>query len=616
MTSSSSRELRTRAENAVRMTRRDVAALQNQDVQRLVYELQVHQIEVEMQNESLRSAQHDIEKLHEQYQELFDCAPVAYLMLDASGAIVRANTAAVMLIGDNRSRLIGQRLSAFFANEDVLALQQHLRSAQSNTRALTELRLKPVNGLHIHVRMDTSVIPSLEDTWLIVLTDISERKRSVEALERLNAELESRVATRTAELETRNHQLEAEILVRTRSETYRMSLETKLREVQRLESLGTLAAGIAHDFNNLLVGVLGNSDLMLLAPELPERFREPLAQIKQAGRRAADLTRQMLMFAGRGHPILAKVSLPLVITDGFESVRGRVADRIELQAQIDPDIPVIEADRGQLHQVIVNILNNAIEAMNGPGAITVRVSAEQLSASALAEFQYPGDASPGNFVVLQVQDTGPGIAAEIITRIFDPFFTTKFTGRGLGLATVFGIVHSHRGAIRVRTPAGGGTSFEIAFPAAAVKRESERPRRLSEPGWSRTGSVLLIDDDDLVRSVVAQLLTALGYTVTAADGGEAGLKLFGSANPRFDLVVVDWQMPGLSGEQVLKLLREVDAELPLILISGYSTDDLASNDPHLIRLQKPMTLAQLQEAVRVVTDEKVVKSRHVAHLQH
>jgi PAS domain S-box-containing protein len=616
MTSSSSRELRTRAENAVQMTRREVATLQTQDVQGLVYELQVHQIEIEMQNESLRSAQRDIEKLHEQYQELFDCAPVAYLLLDATGAIVRANTAAVMLIGDNCSRLIGQRLSAYFASEDLLALQQHLRSAQSNTRALCELRLKPVNGLHVHVRMDTSVIPSLEGNWLIVLTDISERKRSVEALERLNIELESRVAARTAELETRNRQLEAEILARTRSETHRTSLESRLREMQRLESLGTLAAGIAHDFNNLLVGVLGNSDLMLLAPELPERFREPLAQIKHSGRRAADLTRQMLMFAGRGRPILAKVSVPLVITDGFESVRSRVADRIELRAQIGADIPVIEADRGQLHQVIVNLLHNSIEAMNGPGSITVRVSAEQLSASALAEFQYPGDASPGKFVVLQVKDTGPGIAAEIMSRIFDPFFTTKFTGRGLGLATVFGIVHSHRGAIRVRTSQAGGTSFEIAFPAATVKRDSERPRRVSESGWSRTGSVLLIDDDDIVRSVVAQLLTAVGYTVTAADGGEAGLKLFGSANPPFDLVVVDWQMPGLSGDQVLKLLRELEPELPVILISGYSADDLAGNDPRLIRLQKPMTLAQLQEAVRVVTNDNALATRGLAQLQH
>jgi PAS domain S-box-containing protein len=616
MTSSSFRELRTRAENAVRMTRREVATLQSQDVQGLVYELQVHQLEIEMQNESLRSAQHDIEKLHEQYQELFDCAPVAYLLLDATGAIVRANTAAVMLMGDNRSRLIGQRLSAYFASEDVLALHQHLRSAQANTRALCELRLKPVNGLHVHVRMDTSVIPSLEGTWLIVLTDISERKRSVEALERLNAELESRVAARTAEIETRNKQLEAESLARTRSETRRASLETKLHEVQRLESLGTLAAGIAHDFNNLLVGVLGNSDLMLLAPELPDRFREPLAQIKHAGRRAADLTRQMLMFAGRGRPILAKVNLPLLIADGLESVRSRVADRIELQAQIGAEVPAIEADRGQLHVVIMNLLNNAIEAMNGPGAITVSVSAEQLSASELAEFQYPGDASPGSFAVLRVQDTGPGIAAEIVSRIFDPFFTTKFTGRGLGLATVFGVVHSHRGAISVRTPPAGGTSFEIAFPAATAKRDSERPRRLSEPGWSRSGSVLLIDDDDAVRNVVAQLLTALGYAVTAADGGKTGLELFGAANPPFDLVVVDWQMPGLSGEQVLKLLRTLDPELPMILISGYSTEELAGHDPRLIRLQKPMTLAQLQEAVRMVTDDRAVTSRRLAHVQH
>lgn len=612
----SSVELRTLAEVAVRLTRTEVSALPKQDVQRLVYELQVHQIEIEMQNESLRFAQRDIEKSQERYQELFDCAPAAYLMLDATGHIVRANTSAIMLIGESGSRLVGQRLASFFVADHVVALQEHLSNAQWHTRASCELRLNPVDGQSVHVRVDTSVIPSTAADCLVVLTDISERKRGVEALERLNAELEARVFDRTAELEARNRQLEAEILARTRSEADRKLLENKLREVQRFESLGTLAAGIAHDFNNLLVGVLGNSDLMLLAPELPERFREPLAQIKQAGRRAADLTRQMLMFAGRGRPMLSRVSLPLLVVDGLESVRTRVSERIQLQTQISTDVPAVDADRGQLHQVVMNVLNNAIEAIDGAGSISVRVSHQRLSAVALVEFQYPGDASPGEFAVVEIQDSGPGIAPEIVSRIFDPFFTTKFTGRGLGLAAVFGVVHSHRGAIRVRTPATGGTTFEIALPVAAVRHEAERSRRISEPSWTSTGSVLLIDDDDAVRSVVAQLLGALGYAVTAAEGGEAGLDMFGAADPPFDLVVVDWQMPGVSGEQVLKSLREVDPNLPMILISGYSTEDLASSDPHIIRLQKPMTLAQLREAVQSVTGATTVARRGLAGVRN
>lgn len=605
---SSSAKLRTQAEDVLRMTRRDVSALPKNDVQRLVYELQVHQIEIEMQNDSLRSAQRDLEQSYEQYQELFDCAPAAYLLLDATRRIVRANMSAVMLIGE--SQLAGVPLASFFDSDDVLALHEHLRNAQWNSRALCELRLRARHGEHTFVRIDTSVMPSSAADCLVVLTDISERKRSLDALERLNRELEARVAARTVELEARNHQLESEIIARTHSETQRKALEVKLSEVSRLESLGTLAAGIAHDFNNLLVSVLGNSDLMLLASDLPARFREPLSQIQRAGKRAADLTRQMLTFAGRSRPMFSRVSLPLLVVDGLESVRSRISDDIQLQARLGSEVPAIDADRIQLHQVVMNLVNNAIEAVDPKGVVTVEVNHERLSASELAEFHHPG-VSSGDFVVLRVQDSGPGIPAEIGSRIFDPFFTTKFAGRGLGLATVFGVVLSHRGAIRVRSPATGGTTFEVAFPVAAkqARHDSEAPRLLPTSAWSTAGSVLLIDDDSAVRSVVAQLLTALGYAVTAAESGEAGLELFAAANPPFDLAVVDWQMPGLTGGEVLKLLRAQKAELPVILISGYITQELPPVDPRVVRLQKPMTLAQLREAVQALVEDTSPRAR-------
>jgi two-component system, cell cycle sensor histidine kinase and response regulator CckA len=197
-----------------------------------------------------------------------------------------------------------------------------------------------------------------------------------------------------------------------------------------------------------------------------------------------------------------------------------------------------------------------------------------------------------------------------LPRIFDPFYTTKFTGRGLGLATVLGIVQSHHGAIRVSsTPAEGGTSFEIAFPVAVIRRESERPRRPTDADREGAGSVLLIDDDDMVRAVMKQLLSALGFQVTAANGGIEGLELFQTAVTRFDLVVLDWLMPGFSGEQVLQRLRELDPLLPMILISGYSAEDLAVSDARVTRLQKPMTLSQLQDAVQTVAGKGLRSAR-------
>lgn len=405
---------------------------------------------------------------------------------------------------------------------------------------------------------------------------------------------------RAAQLEARNKQLEEEVRVRCNNESQLKARESKVRDTIRLESIGTLAAGIAHDFNNLLVSVLGNSDLMSLAPDLPEHLRVPLAEIKHAGRRAADLTQQMLMFAGQGRPILSRVSLPLVVLHGLESVRHRASERVQFETEITVDLLEVDADRNQLHQVVMNLLNNAIEAIDDHGVIAVGVTQELLSADELSEFQFSGDALPGVFAVLRVQDSGPGISAEIVSRIFDPFFTTKFTGRGLGLATVFGVVVSHRGAIRVRTPSTGGTVFEIALPRTTVLRDSGCPRQLADAVSPGTGCVLLIDDDDRVRSVMAQLLAVLGYSVTTADGGKTGLELFAAKEASFDLVVVDWQMPGLSGEQVLKSLREQDPDLPMILISGYCTDDLSTSDAHLTRLQKPMTLGQLREAIRTV----------------
>jgi CheY-like chemotaxis protein len=201
-------------------------------------------------------------------------------------------------------------------------------------------------------------------------------------------------------------------------------------------------------------------------------------------------------------------------------------------------------------------------------------------------------------VILQVEDSGPGIASADLPRIFDPFFTTKFTGRGLGLATVLGIVQGHGGALRVRSTRDAGTRFELAFPIGQAAAEASRHPPSTEEPWTGEGSALLIDDDDSVRAVVAQMLSGLGLRVTAVGSGEAGLAKFCAAEGRFDLVVLDWLMPGMSGEQVLAALRATDPMVPVILISGYSAENLTTPDAHLTCLQKPMTAAQLRQAVR------------------
>jgi len=268
------KELRARAEDVLRMTRREVASMPTQDVQRLVYELQVHQVEFEMQNESLRSAQHDLERSQEQYHELFDSAPAGYLMVSAAGIIARANAAVMQLVGRPASKLIGQRFSSLVDRRDLPVLQVHLDAARWEKRSSCEVRLAQKVGPAIPVRLDITPVPSRSADFLIVLTDMSERQRQLELVERMNQELEARVTARTAELAARNLELQAEIAARERSETQRQALETQLREAQRLESLGMLAGGIAHELNNLLVGVVGNADLVLADPALPAQPRK------------------------------------------------------------------------------------------------------------------------------------------------------------------------------------------------------------------------------------------------------------------------------------------------------------------------------------------------------
>jgi PAS domain S-box-containing protein len=589
-------DLRARAERAVHMTRRDFSELAALEAQEVLHELQVHQVELEMQNESLRLAQLDLERSSEQYRQLFDHAPVGYLILDAAGAVQRANTTAVSMLGVPRIRLLGQPFAGCVAGGDLAGLDRLLTRLTPGTRNSWEVRLRLTKAGVTHVRIDTSVIAGVSGC-MVVLTDISDRVRSLEGEQRLHLEREADLAGRIAALEAQNRTLEAEIARTKLHETQRLHEEGRTRDADRLQSLGMLAAGIAHDFNNLLVGVLGNADLLLQTPALPEAWREPLTLIKRAGRNASDLTRQLLVFAGLGRLSMAPTDFSLLVSDALDLLRSELSSSVVVKTRIDPDLPAIMADRGQVHQVVMNLVTNAIEALGGRGEITIRLREVLLDARELDTCQPRTDARPGGFVSLQVQDSGPGIDAATQVRIFDPFFTTKFTGRGLGLATALGIVQSHHGTMRVRSKPGHGAIFEVAFPLAETPRESEVPVSAPETAWFGSGSVLLIDDDVMVRKVVSQLLERLGYEVTVAESGDDGLEKFRSSSQPFDFVVLDWLMPGTSGEQVLNALRALEPELAVILVSGYSIEDLAKYDRRAARVQKPMTLADLQEAM-------------------
>ena len=369
--------------------------------------------------------------------------------------------------------------------------------------------------------------------------------------------------------------------------------EEEMRETAKLESLGVMAGGIAHDFNNLLTGILGN--VSLLSESLRVENQGPADDIRLAAERAADLTRQMLAYSGRGKFEVRATDLTVVVREILRLVKPSIEKNIDIQLDLTDDVWT-ESDPTQINQVVMNLLINAGEAMEEKaGVIRVRTGRQRVDAAFLARASVASaEAAPGEYVFLEVSDNGKGMDEATRARIFDPFFTTKFTGRGLGLAAVLGIVRGHRGVLCVSTMVGIGTTFTVLFPLSEAKAPSSA--RI-EPAIRRgQGFILLADDEDLVLRFATAALTRHGYKVRTARQGEQALDAFRKDHEQIDAVVLDLMMPGMSGEDALNGIRKVDASVPVIVSSGY-------NEREVVRrltaqkingfLQKPYTASQL-----------------------
>jgi len=609
--------LRERAERLMREPGALRGAHTSRNVLHQLRELQLHQVELELQNEQLlaterslalqndrlRALEHELERSRAEYRELFDLAPLGYITLDPSGVIGCANRAAEALLG---AALGGRQmtLAEFTEGADLRALRAHLRAAALGPDAC-EVRLNRPDGSGTYARVESRPAPN--GGCLTMLTDISDRKRAEEALSRTNGEL----VERTGELAARNAALESAEAARAASEAERSALAARLRDAERLESLGLLAGGIAHDFNNLLVGVMANADVLLeTMPDLAENARAGLQTIKRATRSAADLTRQLLVYAGRGQVTLRPVQLDRSIRECLQLLRARVPEGVELCSELAAEERWINADAGQLQQVIGNLVTNGLEALgNGAGRVIVRTRLDHLDARALESFPHVSRARPGAFAVLQVEDTGMGIDQAHLSRIFEPFFTSKFTGRGLGLASVRGIVRSHDAALRVRSEPGRGSSFEIAWPLATPSDLAETAEPRVTRHWRQTDQVLVVDDDPMVRRSLAQQLSHFGFSVTEVGSGPEALELFRAEPSRFRLAVIDQTMPDLPGDRVIEGLHQLAPALPVVLVSGYSAGAPLADGDCVAFVAKPMTLSDLQKALSRLLDGPVETSR-------
>jgi PAS domain S-box-containing protein len=383
--------------------------------------------------------------------------------------------------------------------------------------------------------------------------------------------------------------------------------DRKVQEMQKLESLSVLAGGIAHDFNNLLTVILGNASVAKM--ELPpgSSAQECLADINEASLNAAALCKQMLAYSGRGRFMVQTLDLGELVEQTAQMLKISISKKAVLRFLLEKGLPPVEVDATQLQQVIMNLVINASEAVGDTsGVITISTGLTRVDRDYLHSTLMDPDLPMGDYVSLEVSDSGHGMRAETQARIFDPFFTTKFTGRGLGLAAVLGIVHGHQGAMKVYSELGRGSTFKVLFPAATGARKTAQAPPPAIPAWQGKGTVLVVDDEEAMRSTVVRMMRPMGLDPVLAANGRDAVEIFRTNPAQFALVLLDLTMPHMDGEQTFTELRRLRPDVRVVLMSGYSAyESLVRFDgtgPASF-LKKPFTIHTLHATIQKVLTE-------------
>ncbi len=501
------------------------------------------------------------------YQAISDAAMDGIVMMDARGRISFVNPAAERLFGYPASELIGHALHALLAaSPPVLNYQPALAPFFATGLGKTMGRTIEVQGRHRdgHALPVELSISSLRhnDTWqaVAIIRDISERKRHEAEKEKLNHEL---------------------------------------LQAYKMEAIGTLAGGIAHDFNNLLTAILGFSELV--KDDLPEESQAhaDLEKVIGAGKRARDLTRQILAFSRQSEQEKMPVKMQLILKEALKLLRASIPSTIAIGQDVEPDCPSVLADPGQLHQIIMNLCTNAYQAMKATGGtLTVGLRPVRLDQATVEGMV---GLNPGEFVQLTVADSGTGVPPEVAARIFEPFFTTKPQGEGtgMGLAIVHGIVAELGGAVQVISSPGQGAEFQVFFPVAPGF-ESDQTQPDSDGGHHGHEQILLVDDEGSVLEISTRNLTRFGYTVTARTSSTEALAAFRARPDKFDLVLTDQAMPNMTGMDMAREILKIRA-VPIILMTGFAdaaTSGLAKAAGISEVLAKPVELNDLTKAIR------------------
>jgi len=396
--------------------------------------------------------------------------------------------------------------------------------------------------------------------------------------------------------------ISTDITDRIRADEERQVLAARLQHAQKLESLGILAGGIAHDFNNLLAVILAGADLARSHPTLPMDARQDLDNVVSASEAAAALCKQLLAYSGRGQLQVTSVNLSELVSQMTRLLEVSLSKKARLECQLDSGLPLIAADAAQVQQVVMNFITNASDALGDePGTISVSTSLAVIGPSGLPNQRAGEPLTPGNYVCLEVRDTGCGMSEESRSRLLEPFYTTKVAGRGLGLAAIAGIVRGHHAGLDLTSSPGNGSTFRVFFPIPERPLPSlvSRPPSMHDVGPS--AKVLVVDDEPLVRLVAQRALERGGFEVVLAENGRQAVEIFSQPGTRIALVLLDLSMPEMDGEQTLVELRRIEPGVQVLLSSGYdqsSTTRAPLGGRVASFLQKPYSARALVEAVR------------------
>ena len=552
-----------------------------------------------------RRAEELLQESERRYRHIVEHASDLIYRTDLTGRFVFFNRTGARILGFEPEELLGQRYHELpredFRRRAQVFYRDQLVGRVPNT--YFELPLIGKDGREFWFGQKVMLIE--EDGrprgFEGVARDITVQHRAVEELARTRLELELRVIDRTTELELINQRLLREIEERQQAEEERRHLEAQVQHSQRLESLGVLAGGIAHDFNNLLATMMGFASLALLDIGDNAAARASLEEVVRGAHAAADLTKQMLAYSGHGKLVVEPIDLSRLVDDLLRLIVSLISKKASLQLHLSAELPAVTADAGQMRQVILNLVTNASDSLGeGNGEIHVRTTAVRLRPAQVKTIDHGATLPPGHYVLLEVRDTGCGMDEATLARIFDPFFSTKFTGRGLGLAALLGIVRGHGGSVVVSSRPGDGACFQVYLPATADPVPPPAPQP-APPEWRGDGLALVVDDEAAVRDLAARILHRAGFAVVTAHDGHAALDRFHEHGARLRIVILDWTMPGMDGGEVYRAMKRHDPDVRVIICSGYNPQELNAHcaDTELPAiLTKPYLPEQLLALVR------------------